>query len=190
MGKMKTEQSKKMANFRKAHNMAEAYAMAKNNEMLERFLNESGISQAMYGYYQDIQITWKKMRDEKTVALEAANVAQDEIKKQSIQNDLDDLNGNIDEEIMTPAEFMTKLKSDLDLPFGGAIALSYAIGYADHANGAKVNFYKPTKKPDVPNIKMADASEKPVELLGPTTPEHEAYCAQAPRIITDLSVVK
>jgi hypothetical protein len=66
MGKMKTEQSKKMANFRKAHNMAEAYAMAKNNEMLERFLNESGISQAMYGYYQDIQITWKKMRDEKT----------------------------------------------------------------------------------------------------------------------------
>jgi hypothetical protein len=150
MGKIKTKASVATKDMRRAHKMAENFAIKRTKLMLFNFLNTSGLAEAHYELYLK--------------TLEEGEVAK--------------IKGTFIEEMM----------SDLDLQFGGVLALAYALGHIDSSAGAKT-----PSESSGPKISLAPDDIQPKFDAGPPAiPEGTVLSPNVDRpgkIITDISTV-
>lgn len=183
MGRLKTKKSVAAKDLRKAHRMAEAFAIHKTNTYLRNFLGNSGLVAAMYSYYENMQNLWKKDLDKLKAALatELGKTEISDIEVKRLENEISDIEPHLDETMMTAVEYMQKMCADLDLSFGGALAIAYATGYADACNGATLKeIYHDGKQ----GPKIAMPGEQPsIDLSeGPPVLTEEQIAALPPEI--------
>lgn len=143
MGRLKTQAWKENEALRKAHKMAEAFCKNKTKTFLTRFLTESGMGEAEYIYYTQLQ----KLYAQRLEVLEnKIAYAPNDILKQQFQKEFDDLKEQIHEKLLTKTEYFDEMLKDYDQHFGQQLALTYAIGYMDCSKGSTIKqLYVPAK---------------------------------------------
>lgn len=163
MGRLKTQAMRDNNAVRKAHRMAEAFAQHRAKDFLTTFLQTSGIPTWIFSLTESLTKVTQDLVVRLKTELEAANVSGDQIKAQKLQNEIADLEHLISDHATNEKGIIDDLIQDptVDLQFGMAVALAYAMGYADHARGASLKqLYVPGHMTDKPEAPDEDVDKK------------------------------
>lgn len=147
MGRLKTVRGKEFNTLQRAQKMAEAFAKHRTSVFLENFLKGSGLGEAMFATYQDHQ---GYLKDKiARINQDMDDPRTDDLARQKMREEIEGLEVLVDEPAMASKEYLEKLHDDLDMAFGGVIALSYAMGFGDAMNGATLKtLYVPKEHSD------------------------------------------
>lgn len=189
MGKHKTKRSVDTKNMKRAHKLAEAFAVYKTDTMLDNFLMATDLAVAMYSSYIEVQERYHKEANEIRVSLEPGGL--NDLNRQDLENKLAELEADIDSPRQSFEEYKKKVKDDLNLQFGGALALAYAMGHIDSSSGAStrdlaVDTAKADMRTGIDKLKILNDEFMPETIPFENPPDRAEALAKLP---PDLSMV-